>query len=136
MELQNLKSEALALAFGMLVILVTFGDSHLVYNVGNLDTIFGLTFWRLLDVLYPVLSVLVFLLYGKEKHGLQINMRSVGIFAGFLVTLLMICLDDIAVVLHLSLEPPIGYWVIMEWVYPVVAIVAFFLFGRTRQAKT
>ena len=55
-----MKKEILALAFGMLIFLITFGDSHLASNVGNLDTIFGLTFWRLLDVVYPALTIVVF----------------------------------------------------------------------------
>jgi hypothetical protein len=62
--------------------LITFGDSHLAGNVGNLDTIFGLIFWRLLDVVYPVASVVVFLLYGREKHGMKIDLRSALIFVG------------------------------------------------------
>jgi hypothetical protein len=119
----------------MLVVLITFGDSHLVPYVGNLDTIFGVTFWRLLDVMYPLLSVVVFLLYGKEKHGLKINLRSAVIFAAFVAALLLICLDDVALVLHLGLEPPMAYWVAMEWLYPVIAVFTFFLFGRTDQTK-
>ena len=90
-----MKKEILALAFGMLIILTTFGDSHLAGNVGNLDTIFGLTFWRLLDVVYPVLSIVVFLMYGREKQGLKINLRSTVIFSGFLVLLALMCLDDL-----------------------------------------
>jgi hypothetical protein len=127
-----MKKEILALAFGMLIILITFGDSHLAGNVGNLDTIFGLTFWRLLDVVYPVLSIVVFLMYGREKHGLKINLRSAVIFSGFLVLLALICLDDIAIVLNVSIEAPVHFWVIMEWVYPIFSIIAFFLFGKSK----
>ena len=90
-----MKKEILALAFGMLIILITFGDSHLASNVGNLNTIFGLTFWRMLDVMYPVLSLVVFLMYGREKQGLKINLRSTVIFSGFLVLLALMCLDDL-----------------------------------------
>lgn len=56
----GLKSEVLALTFGVLLILITFGDSHLVYFVGNLDTIFGLAFWEPLDVLYKFASIVVY----------------------------------------------------------------------------
>jgi hypothetical protein len=104
-------------------------------NVGNLDTIFGLTFWRLLDVVYPVLSIVVFLIYGREKHGLKINLRLAVIFSGFLVLLALICLDDLAIVLNVSIEPPVHVWVIMEWGYPVLSIIAFFLFGKTNEVK-
>jgi hypothetical protein len=68
------KSEVLALAFGALLIFVTFGDAHIYWFIGNLDTIFGLTFWRVLDVFYPVASAVVFLLYGWVKgNGLKFN---------------------------------------------------------------
>ena len=36
-----MKKEILALAFGMLIVLITFGDSHLASNVGE----FGYDFW-------------------------------------------------------------------------------------------
>jgi hypothetical protein len=130
-----MKKEILALTFGMLIILITFGDSHLVSQVGNLDTIFGLAYWRLFDVVYPVASVMVFLLYGKEKGGLKINLLTVLIFSSYLGALALICLDDIGIVLNLSIVPPVEYWVIMEWLYPIYAVIAFALFGKTNQAK-
>ena len=62
----NWKSESLALVFGMLIILIIFGDAAQVSWVGNLDTIFGLTYWHLMDVIYHLASIMVFLLYGKS----------------------------------------------------------------------
>ncbi len=115
----------------MLVILVTFEDSHLAYQVGNLDLIFGLAFWKILEVAYPVASVAVFLLYAKEKHSLRINLRPALIFLSYLVVLSLTSLDDVASVLNLTLNPPIQYWIVIEWIYPFYAIIAFFLFGKT-----
>jgi len=131
----RLKSEVLALAFGMLLILVTFGDAHLARHIGNLDTIFGLGFWRLLDVLYPLLSICVFLLYGREKGGLKINPLTVGLFISYLVALALVSVDDIALVLNLPITPPRTYWIAMEWFYPIYSIIAFFIFGRANQLE-
>jgi len=69
----NWKSEGLALAFGMLIILLVFGDATQISWVGNLDIIFGLTYWRILKAIYPVASIAVFLLYGKSKGTMQFN---------------------------------------------------------------
>lgn len=110
----SLKTEILALAFGMLVILVTFGDAHLAWQIGNLDTIFGLAFWRLLDVAYPLLSIIVFLLYGRENGGIKINPLTIGVFVTYLVALALINIDDIAIVLNLSIMPARNYWVALE----------------------
>jgi hypothetical protein len=131
----RLKSEMLALAFGMLVILVTFGDSHLARQIGNLDTIFGHTFWHLLDVMYPLLSISIFLLYGRGKGGIKINPLTIGIFLTYLAALALINLDDIALVLNLSILPSRDYWVVMEWFYPVYSVIAFFIFGKANQLE-
>jgi len=85
----------------------TFRDFHLASNVGNLDIIFGFTLWRVLDITYPVLSIVVFLMYDREKHDLKTNLHSAVIFAGFLVLLALICLDDSAIVLNVTIEPPV-----------------------------
>ncbi len=131
----SLKTEILTLAFGMLVILVTFGDAHLAWQVGNLDTIFGLAFWRLLDTAYPLLSITVFLLYGREKGGIKINPLTIGIFVTYLVALTLINIDDIALVLNLVIMPARSYWVAMEWFYPIYSIIAFFIFGKANQLE-
>jgi hypothetical protein len=130
-----MKSELLALAFGMLIILITFGDAHLESQVGNLDTIFGLTFWKALDVVYPVASLVVFLLYGRQKNSLRVTLRTAVIFLSYLAVLSLICLDDVAIALNLPVNPPVQYWIVMEWGYPIYAIVAFFLFGRTNRTE-
>ena len=128
-----LKSEVLAFAFGILLILVTFGDSNLSGTVGNLDAIFGHALWPLLDVAYPLVSVAVFLLYGRVKGGFRINAPTVAMFLSYLVALALISLDDIAVVLHVSITLTKDYWVVVEWFYPVYSSIAFFIFGRANQ---
>lgn len=131
----SLKSEALALAFGVLLILLTFGDAHLTRDVGNLDVVFGHAFWQLLDVTYPLASIAVFLLYGRVKGGLRINVLTIAVFISYLVALALISLDDIAVVLHLSIVLTEGYWVAVEWLYPLYSIIAFFIFGKANQVE-
>jgi hypothetical protein len=130
----NLRSEILAVMFGALLILVTFGDGHIYWFVGNLDTIFGLTFWRLLDILYPVASIVVFLLYGRVKgNGLKINAMTAFLFVSFITLLVLINIDDVVQILNLTFEPSKTYWTIMEWVYPLYTGSAFFLFGKKHE---
>jgi hypothetical protein len=129
------KSDMIALVFGMLLILVTFNDSHLTGNIGNLDSIFGLAAWQLLDAAYALTSIAVFLLYGLAKGGLRINARTIAIFLSFLITSALINIDDIAFVLHLPITPPKSYWVAVEWFYPIYSILALFVFGKESQAK-
>jgi hypothetical protein len=138
----TLRNEVLALAFGALVILVTFGDSYLVVEggtitIGNLDTIFGLALWPVLEVVYVVGSIAVFLLYGWTKSGgtLRFNVVNVLLFALFLAVLALISVDDIYRVFHLPLNLPAAYWEVVSWVYPVCSFIAFFLFGRANQPK-
>jgi len=130
-----LKSEIIALAFGVLLILLAFGDSHLVGYVGNLDTIFGPAFWKPLDVLYPLASIVAFLLYGKVKGGLRVNVVTMLMFLSFLFALALISLDDIALVLNLQTTLPEGYWIAVEWFYPIYSIIAFFIFGSANEFK-
>jgi hypothetical protein len=129
----NLRSEVLALVFGVLLILLTFGDNHLASTVGNLDSIFGHALWRPLDVGYPLASIAVFLLYGKVNGGLRVNALSIGMFFSYLVALALISLDDIAIVLKVSITLPKGYWVAVEWFYPIYSSIAFFVFGRANR---
>ncbi len=138
----TLRSEILAFAFGALVILVTFGDNYLrveggMITVGNLDTIFGLALWPVLDVVYFGGSIAVFLLYGWTKSGgkLRFNWASILLVALFLAVLALISVDDFARVLHLPLYPPTAYWDVVSWVYPSCSFVVFFLFGRANQLK-
>jgi len=134
-EGMSLKSEILALVFGVLLILLTFGDAHLDQNVGNLDIIFGHAFWPLSDVAYALASVVVFLFYGRVYGGFRINVLTVGMFLTYLVALALISLDDIAAVLHISLTLTRDYWVVAEWFYPIYSSIAFFIFRRANQAE-
>jgi branched-subunit amino acid permease len=131
------RSEILAFAFGMLLIFLTFGDDYLSINIGNLDTIFGLGLWPVLDVVWPIATIAIFLLYGREKgNGLKINSTTVLLFLSFLTVLMLIDADDIAFVLRIPFNEPKTYWIIVMLVYPVYSGVAFFLFGKINQAKT
>jgi len=125
----SLKSEALALVFGMLIILITFGDNRVNLLVGNLDNIFGPSFWRFLDVLCPLASIIVFLLYGKVRGGLRIHVLPILLFLIFVMSLAMIIIDDIFVVLHISIKWPDIYWSIAQWVYPFLAASSFLASG-------
>jgi hypothetical protein len=125
----NLKSDVLAVVFGMLIILITFGDSRVYPTVGNLDIIFGTRFWLFMDVLYPFASIIVFLLYGIVKGGLRVHALTISLFLVFLMALSMMIIDDIFIVLHHSIQLPKNYWGIASWVYPLVAVVSFLAFG-------
>ncbi|MGD0160782.1 MAG: hypothetical protein ABSB89_10870 [Candidatus Bathyarchaeia archaeon] len=131
----GLKTEITALAFGVLLVLLTFGDSHLVGSIGNLDTIFGTVFWKPLDVLYVLVSILVFLLYGKVKGGLRLNLVTVLVFLSYLFVIALISLDDIFLVLKLHLTLSTDYWIAVEWFYPVYSIIAFFVFGKVNESE-
>ena len=67
------RNEVFALAFGVLLVLVTFGDNHLgsihTAQLGNLDAIFGLVLWPAIDLIYSLATVAVFLLYGWSKEA-------------------------------------------------------------------
>lgn len=133
----GLRSEILALAFGALLIFITFGDSHIFVVVGNLDTIFGLAFWKPLDVFYPLATITVFLLYGRDKgKGLKINKITLLLFASFIAALALVNIDDIVEVLNITLVLPKAYWIAIEWIYPIYSSIAFFLFGKTHETCT
>jgi len=117
----------------MLLILLTFGDSHLVGYVGNLDSIFGHFFWKPFDVMCPLASIAVFLLYGRVKGGLRFNAVTMLVFLSYLFALALISLDDIATVLSLQITLSKDYWVAVEWFYPIYSSIAFFIFGRANE---
>jgi hypothetical protein len=134
------RKEILAFVFGVLLILVTFSDDHIGriagVPVGNLDTIFGVGLWPVLDVVYPLASVAVFVLHGWGK-GVKFKVKSAStfVFASFVVLLGLLNADDFIIGLnHLGLNlmvyPSQEYWVIISWLYPVYAIVAFFMFEK------
>ena len=130
-EKMNWKSESLALVFGMLIVFMVFGDATQVNWVGNLDTIFGLKYWPLMDVVYPLASIIVFLLYGKSKGNLQLRRNSILLFVAFLITITIIQFDDICEVLNHSIELSPIYWSTARWVYIFTAVSTFFAFGQS-----
>jgi hypothetical protein len=129
------ESEILALLFGVLVILLNFGDDHIGPTVGNLDTIFGLRLWPLMDVIYPVTSIIIFLAYGatKSKGYLKFNAKTAVPIAVYLLALFLISVDDVSQVLNLGLTFPETYWIAIMWLYPLISFVAFFSFGLENQ---
>ena len=131
------KSEILAFVFGVLLIFLTFGDDHLSRSIGNLDTIFGIGFWPIMDVFLPLATIAIFLLYGHEKgNGLKISPKTVLLFLSFLAVLTLTVADDITSVLKIPFNEPNAYWIVIMWVYPVYSFAAFLLFGKINQTKT
>ncbi len=131
----KLKTEALALLFGALVVLLDFGDNHMGPNIGNLDTIFGLRLWPLMDVIYPLAALLIFLAYGQAKGNGKSNLSlKAGVpLAVFLLALFLVCVDDFSDVLNLGLKFPETYWIAAMWLYPVISILAFIRFGQLNE---
>ncbi len=139
----RLRDEVLAFAFGVLVILVTFGDDNLGriggVAVGNLDTVFGAALWPVMDVAYPLATIAVFLLFGVVKGGrLRMSWATMLLFSSFLLVLALMIVDDSIIGLNmmgfvLSRSLPRAYWVAISWIYPVYSAVAFFLFGRLHE---
>jgi hypothetical protein len=123
----------------MLLILVTFGDSRFHIEtvgstIGNMDSILGQRLWPVLDVVYPLATVVVFLLYGWSKQGrLRIDSRTVFLFLSFLAALSLIIIDDITNSFRLSIHLPQLYWSIVSCVYPIYSAFALFLFGKANE---
>jgi hypothetical protein len=131
----NWKSELLALVFGLLMVLVIFGDQAGVTGVGNLDTIFGSSRWFLMDIVYPLSSLIVFLIYGKSKGRLEINRRSVLTLLAFLVAQIVIQFDDFVVLFYREVAFPQIYWTVIRLVYLFAAPGAFLAFGSACAAN-
>jgi len=127
----NWKSESLALVFGVLIILIVFGDAAQLSWVGNLDTIFGVTYSSLMDIIYPLASIVIFILYGKAKGSLHLQSRSIMLFIAFLIAILIMQFDDIFEVLNHPIILPVIYWTIARWLYLFTALTTFFAFGRS-----
>ncbi len=133
------KSEVLAFLFGVLLILVTFGDAHTGttsagVTPGNLDSIFGNDLWPVMDAVYPVATIAVFLLFGWAKLGkFRISPTTIFLFASFLAVLALAILDDIAIGLQRQVQLSQSYWTVVSWLYPIYSTIAFFLFGRAHQ---
>jgi len=129
--MKNLRSEILTLVFGMLIILIIFGDAGQADWVGNLDTIFGLGLGHLMDVIYPVAAVSVFLLYGKSKGALRVKAANIWLFLIFLAAIIIMQVDDIFVVFNNTRVFPEVYWIIVRCVFFAASTSTFFLFGRS-----
>ena len=127
----NWKSESLALVFGVLIILIVFGDTAQLSWVGNLDTIFGVAFSSLMDIIYPLASIVIFILYGKAKGSLHLQRSSIMLFVAFLIAILIMQFDDIFEVLNHPIILPVIYWTIARWLYLFTALITFFAFGRS-----
>jgi hypothetical protein len=132
----NWKSEALALIFGALIILCIFDDATTFRWVGNLDTIFGLTYWPLMDVTYPLASIVALLLYGKSKGSFRLRRSSLLLFSAFMAALTATRLDDILGVLNYAgvirpIDLGTTYWAVATWLYVLTAVPAFFAFGQS-----
>jgi intracellular septation protein A len=128
----NWITEALALVFGMLILLIIFGDSTPIpiKGVGNLDTIFGHKFWRLMDVIYPLASVIVFLGYGKSKGAIRFRFTSTLLCLIFLFSIVLMQFDDIVAVFNHPIQLSNGYWTAVRWIYFITAISTFLTFGK------
>jgi hypothetical protein len=134
------KSEFLALIFGITLILITFGDQPLGRvqdtTIGNLDTIFGLKLWPVMDVIYPLLAIIVFLLYGWVKSGkFKVKPTTLLLFLSFLAALFLISTDDIAQVFHITIQLSRRYWISVSLTYMVVSSFAFFLYGKFNEKR-
>jgi len=129
------KFEVLAFLFGAFVILLNFGDSHTGPTIGNLDTIFGLPFWPLMDVIYPIASVLIFIAYGQAKGNgtLKFNVETALPLSVYLLAIFLLSIDDVSLVLNLGLGVPDAYWILMMWLYPAISFLAFFSFGLANE---
>ena len=123
------KSEALSVVFGMLIILIIFGDEMSIHWVGNLDTIFGPELSPLMDVIYPLASIIVFLWHGKLKGAIQFRFRSNLLFLMFIASIILIQFDDIFVVFNHPITLPDVYWTTARLLYFIIALGTFFTFG-------
>ncbi len=139
------RAEFLAFLFGVLLILVTFGDDHIsVFTgipTGNLDTIFGHRLWPVMDVVYPLATLVVFVLYGwVTGRGLKINTATVLVFLSFVLVLGLFNIDDLVIVLgkvgiQVPINPSQGYWAAMSLIYPLYGTLTFFGFGKLNENK-
>ena len=125
----NLADEVLALAFGVLIILITFGDNRVYPWVGNLDQVLGPCAGRLMDVLYPLASITIFLLHGKVRGSLRIHASTILVFLVFCASLAMVTIDDVLAGLGHSVTLPDNFWGIAQWFYPFVSGSSFLAFG-------
>jgi hypothetical protein len=131
----NLKSEVLALLFGALIILINFGDDQTNPKIGNLDTMFGLGLWPLMDTIFLVSTIIIFLAYGKAKNSgkLRFTAKTALPLVVYLSALSTISIDDFSQLLNVNLTLPETYWIIMMWLFPIISLLAFFSFGEANK---
>jgi hypothetical protein len=132
------KTEALAFLFGALVILLTFGDNRIGPNIGNLDTIFGLRLWPIMDIIYPLASILIFFAYGQAKNKENPERDTKGLLplAIYLVALFLLSIDDVSDILNLGLKFPEAYWIAVMWLYPIISFLTFFSYGQANEKQS
>jgi hypothetical protein len=131
-------------AFGILLILMDFNDnSPLSLGIGNLDQIFGPSIWYVVEVIYPLASIAVFLLFGlvyrnigrkepkktAKRRSYQMFLESITLVL-YLLLLGLDDLDDFSKALNLHLVLGANYWFVMEAIYPVVSIILLLIFGK------
>jgi hypothetical protein len=136
----------------MVLVVLDFSDvSPIDVNVGNLDHLFGATFWHPMEVILPILLIVLFLTFGlvsfnsgKLEKATTTTMRPVSsqdkikallLLIGFGVLLFLIDLDDILKVLGISSPLRVStqspyYWLPMEAIFPIGSILLFFLFAK------
>ncbi len=139
----SFRRELFSFVFGVVLILLTFGDDHLGkiagVTIGNLDTIFGYKLWPILDLIYPLTAVVIFLLYGWTNGTTpRTRWSSTFLFLSFLLVLGLFSIDDIGIGLHnlgfqLGVALPRVYWLALSWAFPVYSGLSFFLFGNIRK---
>ncbi len=123
--------------------------------VGNLDHAFGARFWYATEALYPIVLIVLFVLFGKSCFDLgkgepklksltkagSTKLRIVALFLAFCVLLGLDDLDDISKAVHSFLSigrfvgPSFGYLLAMEAIFPLGSIVLLFAFGNVSFAR-
>ncbi|MDG6994647.1 MAG: hypothetical protein JRN52_01885 [Nitrososphaerota archaeon] len=142
----------LSLLFGILLLWLDFSDSApLNPFMGNLDHVFGNQLWYPTEAFLPVVSLAVFLLFGRVCFGIGRDgtgsersriskslfgsAKSLATVSLYILLLILIDIDDILKVLgipsHLrvSADSP-SYWLPMQFIYPLGSMVLFIAFGK------
>ena len=136
----SFKSDFLALIFGLLLVFITFGDQPLGtvsgITVGNLDTIFGIRLWPVMDVIYPLFAIAVFLLYGWVKSGeFRVRIETFLVFSSFLALLFLISVDDVAQVFDVSFHFSRIILMAVSWAFLILGGLIFLVYGKLKEKK-
>jgi hypothetical protein len=67
---------------------------------------------------------------GREAVAYSLSSERALMFLSYLFTLALIGLDYISFVLNLHIIVVKGYWIVVEWFYPIYSSIAFFILGR------